>query len=110
MDSAASAFSKVILIDLLILFYCWKLANYKGIPVMLVWVLGILLLYAFITSKTAFGRYFYAVGRQREGHQALRHRHPEGLLRRLLLHVRTGWSVLGFCWSAALGLVPSNGD
>ncbi|WP_308541282.1 sugar ABC transporter permease [uncultured Oscillibacter sp.] len=62
MDSAASAFSKVILIDLLILFYCWKLANYKGIPVMLVWVLGILLLYAFITSKTAFGRYFYAVG------------------------------------------------
>ena len=29
---------------------------------MLVWVLGILLLYAFITSKTAFGRYFYAVG------------------------------------------------
>lgn len=62
MDSAVSAFSKVILIDLLILFYCWKLANYKGIPVMLVWVLGILLLYAFITSKTAFGRYFYAVG------------------------------------------------
>ena len=40
MDSAVSAFSKVILIDLLILFYCWKLANYKGIPVMLVWVLA----------------------------------------------------------------------
>ena len=44
------------------MFYAWKLANYKGIPVMLIWVLAVVFIYAFITSKTALGRYFYAVG------------------------------------------------
>ena len=43
-------------------FYSYKLSGYKGISVMLLWVLAIIFLYAFITSKTAFGRYFYAVG------------------------------------------------
>ena len=60
--SAASEFGKIIVIDALVLFYTWKLAHYKGIPVMALWVLAVVLIYAFITSKTAFGRYFYAVG------------------------------------------------
>lgn len=55
-------FGKIIVIDILIVLYSWKLANYKGIPVMALWVLAVVLVYAFITSKTAFGRYFYAVG------------------------------------------------
>ena len=50
------------IIAALIVFYAWKLANYKGIPVMLIWVLAVVFIYAFITSKTALGRYFYAVG------------------------------------------------
>lgn len=62
MKSAASEFAQVAVIDILILAYTWQLAHYKGIPVMLLWILLIVLLYAFITSKTAFGRYFYAVG------------------------------------------------
>lgn len=60
--SAVSEFGKMAVIDALVLYYTWKLAHYKGIPVMALWVLAIVLLYAFITSKTAFGRYFYAVG------------------------------------------------
>ena len=60
--SAASEFGKIGVIALLVLYYTWKLAHYKGIPVMALWVLAIVLIYAFITSKTAFGRYFYAVG------------------------------------------------
>ena len=60
--SAASAFGKIIVIDALVLYYTWKLAHYKGISVMLLWVLAVIFIYAFITSKTAFGRYFYAVG------------------------------------------------
>ena len=60
--AAASEFGKIIVIDALVLFYTWKLAHYKGIPVMALWVLAVVLIYAFITSKTAFGRYFYAVG------------------------------------------------
>lgn len=53
---------KTVIIAALIVFYSWKLMNYKGIPVMLIWVLAIVFIYSFITSKTAFGRYFYAVG------------------------------------------------
>ena len=62
MTSPVVAFGKIIAIDALVIAYAWKLANYKGIPVMLLWILLVVLLYAFITSKTAFGRYFYAVG------------------------------------------------
>ena len=60
--SAVSVFGKMIIICALILACSWKLAHYKGIPVMLLWVLAVIFVYAFITSKTAFGRYFYAVG------------------------------------------------
>lgn len=62
MPPAVSAFGKIIIIDAVVLAYTWKLAHYKGIPVMLLWVLLVVFVYAFITSKTAFGRYFYAVG------------------------------------------------
>ena len=34
------------------------LSQYRGISVMLVWVVAICLIYNFITAKTAFGRYF----------------------------------------------------
>lgn len=60
--SAVVAFGQIAVIDALIIIYSWKLANYKGIPVMLLWILLVILIYTFITSKTAFGRYFYAVG------------------------------------------------
>lgn len=60
--SALAAYGKIAIIDALVIFYAWKLADYKGIPYMLLWVLAVIFLYAFITSKTAFGRYFYAVG------------------------------------------------
>ena len=62
MKSAFAEYAQIILIDILIIAYTWQLAHYKGIPVMLLWILLIVLLFAFITSKTAFGRYFYAVG------------------------------------------------
>jgi putative multiple sugar transport system permease protein len=62
MKSAVADFGQIIVIDALIIAYTWQLAHYKGIPVMLLWILVVVLLYAFITSKTAFGRYFYAVG------------------------------------------------
>ena len=61
-NSAVSDFAKAIIIALLIVWYSWQLAQYRGISVMLVWVVAICLIYNFITAKTAFGRYFYAVG------------------------------------------------
>ncbi|MCM1174986.1 MAG: sugar ABC transporter permease [Blautia sp.] len=61
-NSAAADFGRAIAISAVLLFYCYLLCQYKGISVMLVWVVVICLIYHFITSKTAFGRYFYAVG------------------------------------------------
>lgn len=61
-ESLVSTVVKIVIIDILIILYTWELANYKGIPVMLLWILLVVLIFAFITSKTAFGRYFYAVG------------------------------------------------
>lgn len=61
-NSALVDFGRSILVSAAILFYCYLLCQYKGVSVMLVWVVAICLIYHFITSKTAFGRYFYAVG------------------------------------------------
>ena len=55
-------YGKIAVIGALIMWYSWKLSEYKGISVMLLWVLAICLIYYFITSKTVIGRYFYAVG------------------------------------------------
>ncbi|MCD8330201.1 MAG: sugar ABC transporter permease [Lachnospiraceae bacterium] len=61
-NSALVDFGSSAVISILILWYCNMLCQYKGVSVMLVWVVAICLIYYFITSKTAFGRYFYAVG------------------------------------------------
>ena len=62
LEPLAPVLAKNVIIAALLIFYCLKLANYKGIPVMALWVLAVVFIYSFITSKTAFGRYFYAVG------------------------------------------------
>ena len=53
---------KLIIIDALIVIYGWKLSQFKGIPVMLLWILAVVIIFAFVTSSTVFGRYFYEVG------------------------------------------------
>jgi putative multiple sugar transport system permease protein len=61
-NSAAADYGKSAIIAVLVVWYAYLLSQYKGIPVMLIWVIAICLIYNFITSKTAFGRYFYAIG------------------------------------------------
>lgn len=50
------------IIAALILWIAYKLASYKGIPTVLIWIGIVLLVYNYITTKTAIGRYLYAVG------------------------------------------------
>ncbi|ADL33915.1 xylose ABC transporter permease protein [Butyrivibrio proteoclasticus B316] len=54
--------SKIILISAAILVFAYKLAQHKGIPTVLIWVLIVVIIYGYITSNTTTGRYFYAVG------------------------------------------------
>lgn len=53
---------KLVIISAVILWVSWKLAAYKGIPTGLLWVLLVVLVYGYITTKTRIGRYLYAVG------------------------------------------------
>lgn len=53
---------KTVLISAVIIWLFYKLSNYKGIPSALVWIAVVLLVYAYITSRTTIGRYLYAVG------------------------------------------------
>jgi putative multiple sugar transport system permease protein len=53
-------------IAVLIIYIAWKLAQFKGIPSVLLWILAVLLIYNYITQRTAIGRYLYAVGGNRK--------------------------------------------
>ncbi len=52
----------MILIAALTLWISYKLACYRGFPMVLVWIALVLGVYAYITTKTAMGRHLYAVG------------------------------------------------
>ena len=62
MEALAPAMTKMVIICLVILAFTYKLAQYKGIPTALIWVMVVVFVYGYITSKTTVGRYFYAVG------------------------------------------------
>lgn len=45
-----------------VVWLAWKLASFKGIPTVLIWIALVLLVYNYVTTKTAIGRHLYAVG------------------------------------------------
>ncbi|MCR5656944.1 MAG: sugar ABC transporter permease [Butyrivibrio sp.] len=61
-ENFAGFLAKVIAITLVILVFAYKLAQHKGIPSVLIWVLAVVIIYGYITSNTTVGRHFYAVG------------------------------------------------
>ena len=61
-DSLVSVIIKTILIVAVVIWLGYKLANYKGIPTVLIWIALVLGVFAYITTKTTLGRNLYAVG------------------------------------------------
>ena len=53
---------KLVVIGAVIIWVTYKLASYKGIPTSLLWIVAVLLIYAYVTTRTTMGRYLYAVG------------------------------------------------
>lgn len=62
MENLGSMVAKTIAICAVVLLFTLRLAQYRGIPTALIWVMVVVLLYGYITSNTTIGRYFYAVG------------------------------------------------
>lgn len=60
--SLRSDLIKCVVISAVMIAVTWRLAQYKGLPNILLWIGVIVLIYAYITSKTTTGRYLYAVG------------------------------------------------
>ena len=61
-DSLITLVIKTGLIDAVVVWIAYKLAQYKGIPTVLIWIALVLGTFAYITSKTTLGRNLYAVG------------------------------------------------
>ncbi len=53
---------KVAVICAVVIWIFYKLAKYKGLPTVLIWIAAVLLVYTYITKNTRMGRYLYAVG------------------------------------------------
>ena len=61
-DSAVKTVITAIIIVAVVMFFTMRLAQYKGLPMALIWVAVVVLIYTYITSKTTVGRYLYAIG------------------------------------------------
>ena len=61
-SGGAGEMIQTLIICALIVWIAYKLAQYRGIPSVLIWIALVLLIYGYITKNTAIGRYLYAVG------------------------------------------------
>lgn len=61
-DSILKIIIKSTIIVAVVMFFTVRLAQYKGLPMALIWVILVILIYSYITSKTTVGRYLYAIG------------------------------------------------
>lgn len=61
-EKTATAVTKIVVTCLVIMAVAYRLAQFKGIPMMLVILAVIVCAYAYYTSKTVNGRYLYAMG------------------------------------------------
>ena len=62
LQSTTSELVQAAIICVLVVWLSYKLAAYKGIPTVLIWIALVLLIYNYITNRTAIGRHLYAVG------------------------------------------------
>ena len=49
-------------ISAVVFFVTWQMASFRGLPTVLIWIVLVLGIYQYITTKTAMGRHLYAVG------------------------------------------------
>lgn len=61
-DSITVLTVRLVAVSVVVMAFAYRLAQHKGIPSVLIWVLIVVLVYWYITSNTTVGRYFYAVG------------------------------------------------
>jgi putative multiple sugar transport system permease protein len=53
---------KIAAVAVVIMAFAWQIANARGLPVVLILLAVLILVYAFVTQQTVFGRHIYAMG------------------------------------------------
>ncbi|HIW99451.1 MAG TPA: sugar ABC transporter permease [Candidatus Nesterenkonia stercoripullorum] len=53
---------KILLVAAVIMAFAWRLANARGMPIVLILLAALVLIYGFVTQRTVFGRHIYAMG------------------------------------------------
>jgi putative multiple sugar transport system permease protein len=61
-EPAAFFIAKNVAFAAVIIWFCWKLASYKGLPNVLIVMFVLMLVYDFVTRRTTIGRRIYALG------------------------------------------------
>ena len=62
LEPLTSALVRSVIVVAVVMFFAVNLSQYKGLPTALIWVVIVVAVYAYITSKTTMGRDLYAVG------------------------------------------------
>ncbi len=54
--------AKVVVVGIVVMAFAWQIANYNGLPIVLI-ILGVLIIaYTMVMKKSTFGRHVYAIG------------------------------------------------
>lgn len=53
---------KILVVAAVIMAFGWRLANARGLPIVLILLAALVLIYGFVTQRTIFGRHIYAMG------------------------------------------------
>jgi putative multiple sugar transport system permease protein len=61
-ESFALFVAKIALVGVVVMFFAWKLATARGLPIVLIILAVLIIAYSVITKRTVFGRQVYAIG------------------------------------------------
>ena len=53
---------KLAVVAVVVMFFAWQLANSRGLPIVLIIMAFLIIIYAFISKNTVYGRHVYAIG------------------------------------------------
>lgn len=53
---------KIVAVGAVAMAFAWKLAHYKGLPIVLIILATLVIVYSLVTQRTVFGRHVYAIG------------------------------------------------
>ncbi|WP_084102428.1 multiple monosaccharide ABC transporter permease [Demequina sp. NBRC 110051] len=54
--------TKLVIVAAVVMWFAWQLANYRGLPNVLIILAVLVIVYTVVTTRTVFGRHVYAIG------------------------------------------------